>query len=121
MYEACRDVALLAGKSSTPSLNKAQSNCKKEIYNTITAFRPRGLRHDLSSPARTLGSCVRIPLEACVSVCIYSVFVLYRVYVTALRRADTPYKESYRLCIDKVKEDEMKNWRRLKKTLKSHG
>jgi hypothetical protein len=29
---------------------------------------PRVLRHELSSLARTLGSCVRIPLKACMSV-----------------------------------------------------
>jgi hypothetical protein len=38
---------------------------------------PRGLRHELSSSARTLGSWVRIPLEAWMSVCVYSVFVLF--------------------------------------------
>jgi hypothetical protein len=38
---------------------------------------PRGLRHELSSLARTLGSCVRVPLEAWMSVCVYSVFVLF--------------------------------------------
>jgi hypothetical protein len=32
------------------------------------------------------------------SVCLYSVFVLSRVLVAALRRADPPSKESYRLC-----------------------
>jgi hypothetical protein len=32
------------------------------------------------------------------SVCVYSVFVLCCVQVTALRRADPPSKESYRLC-----------------------
>jgi hypothetical protein len=37
---------------------------------------PRGLRHELSSSARTLGSWVRIPLEVWMSVCVYSVFVL---------------------------------------------
>jgi hypothetical protein len=37
---------------------------------------PRGLGHELSSLARTLGSRVRIPLEAWMSVCVYSVFVL---------------------------------------------
>jgi hypothetical protein len=37
---------------------------------------PRGLRHEMSSPAWTLGSWVRIPLEAKVFVCVYSVFVL---------------------------------------------
>jgi hypothetical protein len=38
-------------------------------------FRPRGLRHELSSPARTLGSWVRIPLKSWMFVCVYSVFV----------------------------------------------
>jgi hypothetical protein len=36
---------------------------------------PRGLRHELSSPARSLGSWVRIPLKAWMFVCAYSVFV----------------------------------------------
>jgi hypothetical protein len=34
---------------------------------------PRGLRHELSSLAQTLGSRVRISLEAWMSVCVYSV------------------------------------------------
>jgi hypothetical protein len=34
------------------------------------------LRHELPSTAQTLGSWVRIPLEAWMSVCVYSVFVL---------------------------------------------
>jgi hypothetical protein len=38
---------------------------------------PRGLRHELSSPARTLGSQVRIPLKSWIYVCVYSVFVLF--------------------------------------------
>jgi hypothetical protein len=33
-----------------------------------------------------------------VCVCVYSVFVLFCVYVAAFRRADPPSKESYRLC-----------------------
>jgi hypothetical protein len=37
---------------------------------------PRGRRDDMSSPARTLGSWVRIPLKARTFVCVYSVFVL---------------------------------------------
>jgi hypothetical protein len=37
----------------------------------------RGLRHELSSLARKLGSCVRIPLEAWMSVCVYFMFVLF--------------------------------------------
>jgi hypothetical protein len=37
----------------------------------------RGLRHELSSPAGTLVSWVRIQLDAWMSVCLYSVFVLF--------------------------------------------
>jgi hypothetical protein len=38
---------------------------------------PRGLRHGLPSLSRTLGSWVRIPLKLWMSVCAYSVFVLF--------------------------------------------
>jgi hypothetical protein len=38
---------------------------------------PHGLRHESSSFVRTLGSWVRIQLEAWMSVCVYSVFVLF--------------------------------------------
>jgi hypothetical protein len=37
---------------------------------------PSGLRHELSSPSCTLGSWVRIPLKAWMSVCVYSVCVV---------------------------------------------
>jgi hypothetical protein len=37
---------------------------------------PRGLGQELSSLAQTLGSLVRIPLKACVSVCLYSICVV---------------------------------------------
>jgi hypothetical protein len=67
--------------------------------------RPRCLRHELSSFARTVGSWVQIPLKAWVSVCIYSVFVLFCVQVVALRRANPPSKEFYRLCIG------LRNWK----------
>jgi hypothetical protein len=60
---------------------------------------PRGLRHELSLLSRMLGFWVRIPLKAWTSVCVYSVFVLFFVWAAALRRADPPSKESYRLCI----------------------
>jgi hypothetical protein len=39
---------------------------------------PWGLRHEMSSPARTLGSWVRIPLKEWMSICVYSVFVRLR-------------------------------------------
>jgi hypothetical protein len=60
---------------------------------------PHWLRHELSSPVRSLESWVRAPLEAWMSVCVYSVSVLFWLKVAALRQADPPYKESYRLCI----------------------
>jgi hypothetical protein len=76
----------------------------RRIYTWEQGFclsqRPRGLRHEPSSPARTLGSCVRIPLKAWMSVCVYSVFVLFCMLVAALRRAHPQSKESYWLCID---------------------
>jgi hypothetical protein len=37
---------------------------------------PHGLRHEISSPTRTLESWFRIPLKAWMSVCVYSVFLL---------------------------------------------
>jgi hypothetical protein len=37
---------------------------------------PRSLRHEMSSPTRTLGSWVRNPLKAWMSVCVCSPFVL---------------------------------------------
>jgi hypothetical protein len=58
----------------------------------------RGLRHELSSPAQTMGLWARIPLEAWMSVCVYSVFVPSCVQVVALQLTDPPSKESYRLC-----------------------
>jgi hypothetical protein len=75
-------------------------NC--DIFCTIDDARCRsqwshGLSHEPSSSARTLGSWVPVPLEAWMSVCVYSVFVLFCVQVATLRRADPPSKESYRL------------------------
>jgi hypothetical protein len=39
-------------------------------------FRPRVLRHEMSSPTRTLGSCFRIPLRPWIFVYVYTMFVL---------------------------------------------
>jgi hypothetical protein len=57
-----------------------------------------GLRHEPSSPARILGSWVRIPLEAWVSMYVYSVFVVSCVQISPLRRAEPQSKKFYRLC-----------------------
>jgi hypothetical protein len=40
---------------------------------------PRGLRHELSSLASTLGSWVRITLKTWMSVCMFILFVSFRV------------------------------------------
>jgi hypothetical protein len=58
-----------------------------------------GLRHEPSSPARTLGSWVRIPLEAWMSVCVYSVCALLCVGSGLATSWSPPSKESYRPCI----------------------
>jgi hypothetical protein len=42
----------------------------------MTIRNTRGLRHEMSSPAWTLGSWFRIPIETWMFVCVYSVFVL---------------------------------------------
>jgi hypothetical protein len=57
---------------------------------------PRGLRHELSSLARTMGSWVRTPGKAWMFVCVHLFCVCGQ--VAALRRADHSPKESYRLC-----------------------
>jgi hypothetical protein len=53
----------------------------------------RGLRHDQSW---VMGSN---PTRDRMTVCVYSVFVLFCVQVAVLRRADPPFKEPYRLFI----------------------
>jgi hypothetical protein len=53
------------------------ADCLKEVlYLSSRSQWPRSPRHELSSLTQTLGSCFRIPLEAWMSVCFYSVFVL---------------------------------------------
>jgi hypothetical protein len=50
-------------------------------HNDVTAKHSglRGLRHELSSLAQTLGSWVRIPLKAWMSVCAFILFLCYSV------------------------------------------
>jgi hypothetical protein len=65
-----------------------QCNRKMYLVVSIHVFRclvvikcrsqwPRGLRHELASPARTLGLWIRISREGLLSVFVYSVFVLF--------------------------------------------
>jgi hypothetical protein len=51
--------------------------------------RPRSIRYELSSLARTLGSWVRIPLEAWISVCVHCVYVVLCV-VSGLEKGWSP-------------------------------
>jgi hypothetical protein len=48
-----------------------------DITYIVGSQRPRVLRHEMSSLARTLESWVRIPFKAWMSVCVYSVFVFF--------------------------------------------
>jgi hypothetical protein len=57
------------------------------IYLSIVDNNGRGLKYELSSPAWTLGSSVRIPHQALISVSVYSLFVLSYLYWKALRQA----------------------------------
>jgi hypothetical protein len=50
---------------------------KSQAYYTCSRSQwPGGLWHEMFSLARTLGSWVRIPLKAWMSVCVYSMFLL---------------------------------------------
>jgi hypothetical protein len=73
------------------------TGCRSQWPKSKSGLRPQS-KDVPSSLARTLGSCVRFSLEAWVSVCVYSVFVMSCVQVAALRQDDPPSKESYRLC-----------------------
>jgi hypothetical protein len=53
-------------------------------------------------PRSNTGSCVRISLEAWMSLCVYSAFVLSCVQIVALQRADPLCKEFYRPCISLI-------------------
>jgi hypothetical protein len=54
----------------------AEFNWPRWRVNKSRSQWPRGLRHEMSSPAWILWSWVRITLEAWMFVCVYSVFVL---------------------------------------------
>jgi hypothetical protein len=89
------------------TLRSLHSHCCESPRSCIFSSRsqwPHGLRREPFSPTRTLGSWVRIPLETCVSLCVYSVFVLSYVRAAALRRPDPPSNKSHRFCIG------LRNW-----------
>jgi hypothetical protein len=66
------------------------------LYREPTHIEPGGSK---AQAVLARSNTVRIPLKAWMSVCVHSVFVLSCVQIAALRRADPPSKESYRLCI----------------------
>jgi hypothetical protein len=73
-------------------------------FGTDHSDRPRGLKHELSSPTQTLGSWFEShSRHGCL--CSFILFMLFCVQIEALRRADPPSKESYRLCI------RLRNWK----------
>jgi hypothetical protein len=84
LTDKCRD-----GSSSRPRPLAFNANKLLLILPFDSIFRaqwPRSLRYELSSPARTLRSSVRIPLKAWVYICAFMVFY---VWVEALWRSPT--------------------------------
>jgi hypothetical protein len=76
---------LLEFTTTEACLQQAICNCYRSQW-------PRALRHELPSPARTLGSWVRIPLKAWISVYVYSGFVLFCVGSGLATRTDCVYR-----------------------------
>jgi hypothetical protein len=68
------------------------------------AARPETWTVFARSDAGVVGSNPTQVIDDCV--CVYSVFVLFCVWVAALRRADPPSKESYRLCKNDYETEE---------------
>jgi hypothetical protein len=78
---------------------------RKFLEDCISSCRsqwPRGLRHELSSLARMLGSWVRIPFKAWMSVGFYSVFVLSCVQVARLYDRPILRPRSPIVCVKKI-------------------
>jgi hypothetical protein len=73
--EAISRLCYRMAQKSINLLVKRTLKCARNVLITFLICRsqwPRGLSHELSSPARTLGSWVGIPLEAWMSVCVYN-------------------------------------------------
>jgi hypothetical protein len=100
-------------KGNTMSvLIKCQSHLPRKTASIINEGRsqwPRGLRHELSSLARTLGSWVWIPLKALVSVCAFILCLCCP--VCGWRPCDglNPRPRSPTVCVERLR-----NWRRGK-------
>jgi hypothetical protein len=69
-------VILRVGNLTEEKSRASMSEFPTGVYEYRRSQWPRGLRHELSSLARTLGSWVRIPLKRWTFVRVYSVFVL---------------------------------------------
>jgi hypothetical protein len=85
VWSSCCQLSQLSKLRETLSQISQPSNLVSSViaywvtykdFHFVGDHRPRGLRHEISSPAQTLGSWVRIPLDAYTSVYVYSVFVL---------------------------------------------
>jgi hypothetical protein len=74
-------------------------NIWQVLYNRSRSGWQRRIRHELSSPARTMWSWVRNHFDAWISVWVNSESMLFSVQVAALRRADPWSKVSSLMCI----------------------
>jgi hypothetical protein len=84
---------LYINKATSPTVMTGFPRFSSTMHVLRRSQCPRCLRHEMSSPARTLGSWIRISLKAWMSGCVYSVFVLG----SGLVMGWSPSKESYRL------------------------
>jgi hypothetical protein len=96
-------VRVLQCTSWTHSAARQEKTFTDKLNVLLTPW-PRLLKYEISLPAQTLGSRVRIPLEA------YSVLVL-SCADSGLTTGSTPSQGSYLLC--KIKETEVKYFSRM--------
>jgi hypothetical protein len=77
LWRRCHKLRLYSVEHSTTLNIELRRIWQKVVMAENLLQCTRGLRHKPSSPARIVGSWVRIPFEAYISVCVYSVFVLF--------------------------------------------
>jgi hypothetical protein len=83
MRRSC-GVPVFLSRRRSPAALRCSTRTRLLMHKQTNEFASRGsraqsipdLRRELSSLTRTLGLWVRIPLEAWISVCVYSAFVL---------------------------------------------